>query len=315
MWFIFALICILGWGFADLFYKSASAVGDRYSHLKIAVWVGLVMGVCAVLLIPFAESGSNVVSLTNIIKYSPASLAYIISMVVGYAGMRYIEISIISPIQNASGAFSMILMILYFWLINGSKSILGEYSVLDYAGAAVIVASVILLAVTEQEFSSLNDGASENKKHRFGALALLFPLIYCFFDTVGTAADGIILDEQSGMNLGEIDVIILYGLTFFVAGIVCWCILILKTKKIYNPFSDPKKGIAAGFEEIGQIFYVYAMASNPVMSAPMVASYCIVSVILSHIILKERLKFKQYICVCLVIAGIIMLGISEGLAQ
>ena len=30
---------MLGWGFADLFYKKSNVDGDRYSHLKTAVWV------------------------------------------------------------------------------------------------------------------------------------------------------------------------------------------------------------------------------------------------------------------------------------
>ena len=55
-WFAFALLCLLGWGFADLFYKLGSDENDRYSHLKIAVWVGLVMGVCALVMLPFSES-------------------------------------------------------------------------------------------------------------------------------------------------------------------------------------------------------------------------------------------------------------------
>ena len=75
-WFCFALICILGWGFADLFYKRGTDGDDRYSHLKIAVWVGLVMGVCAFALLPLAESGMSVGELiTNALKYSPASLS------------------------------------------------------------------------------------------------------------------------------------------------------------------------------------------------------------------------------------------------
>ena len=57
------------------------------------------------------------------------------------------------------------------------------------------------------------------------------------------------------------------------------------------------------------------MAQNPVVAAPMVASYCIVSVLLSRIFLKEKLKASQYACVAAVIAGIVLLGISEGLAE
>ena len=51
------------------------------------------------------------------------------------------------------------------------------------------------------------------------------------------------------------------------------------------------------------------------LAAPMVASYCIVSVILSRLIIKEKLKASQYACVISVIIGIVLLGISEGLAE
>ena len=69
--------------------------------------------------------------------------------------------------------------------------------------------------------------------------------------------------------------------------------MLIKTKKAYNPFALKElrtKGSAACFEEFGQIFYVFAMASKPMLAAPMIASYCIVSVILSRIFLKEKLK-------------------------
>ena len=108
-WFLLSLITMMSWGTADLFYKKGTDEDDPYSHLKIAVWVGLVMGIFALIMLPLTETSFSVASFfTNALKYSPASLAYIISMVIGYAGLRYLEVSIISPVQNASGAFSMI---------------------------------------------------------------------------------------------------------------------------------------------------------------------------------------------------------------
>lgn len=319
-WFVFALVATLGWGFADMFYKKGTDEDDRYSHLKISVWVGLVMGVCAIALLPFAETKFSAGSLmVNAFKYSPASLAYIVSMVIGYAGLRYLELSIISPVQNASGALSTLVMIIFFTVTGNAVSVAEEFSMLDIIGTVVIVCGVVALAVVEQRLSGSKEAisASENK-YRFSALALLFPILYCVFDTVGTAADGIILDETTGLGLGEIDVIIIYGLTFLLAGIVSWIYMLIRTKKAYNPFEAREiknKGVAACCEEFGQIFYVYAMASKPMLAAPMIASYCIVSVILSRIFLKEKLKASQYACVAAVIAGIVMLGISEGLAE
>lgn len=331
MWFLFALICLLGWGFADLFYKKGANENDTQSHLKTAVWVGLVMGICAFVMMPFSESNF---SLINIVKYSPASLSYIISMVIGYAGLRYLELSIISPVQNSSGALSAIIMSIYFVIVGDINAITDETGftfissdmstieiindILIIVGILAIVGGVIGLAVIEKKLADKEIAEKKLKverKYKLGALALLFPLLYCLFDTIGTAADGIILDEETGLGLGEIDVLILYGLTFLAAGIICWLYMLIKNKRPYNPFSELTKGVAAVFEEFGQIFYVYAMAAKPVLAAPMIASYCIVSVILSKLILKEKLTKSQYAVVFIVILGIVMLGISEGIGE
>lgn len=328
-WFVAALICILGWGFADLFYKKGTDETDRYSHLKIAVWVGLVMGVAAFAMLPFAETPFSLSALVvNAAKYSPASLCYIISMVIGYAGLRYLEVSIVSPVQNASGAMSAIFMMIYFLAVGRISSFSDEFDVPTLIGTVLIVAGVIALAVFEQRYAraerlELEAKAADatektDRKYRFGALALLFPLLYCLFDTLGTSADGIILDEEVGLGLGEIDVLIIYGLTFFLAGIVAWAFLWIKEKKPYNPFVKHElanKGPAALCEQFGQIFYVFAMAGKPVVAAPMVASYCIVSLLLGRLILKEKLKVAQYACVAAVVVGIVLLGISEGLSE
>ena len=328
-WFVFALICLLGWGCADLFYKMGSDEHDRYSHLRIAVWVGLVMGVCAfaMMLIPFDEEMKTPMSLgallDNAVKYSPASLCYIVSMVIGYAGLRYMEVSIVSPVQNASGGLSAICMIVYYLFVGQIQIFTEEYDnsailTMTIIGSILTVIGVIFLAVVEQRLSCEERKLNPpEKKYRFGALALLFPILYCLFDTLGTAADGIILDEKVGLGLGEIDVLILYGLTFLLAGIVAWIFLWIREKKPYNPFakSECPKAIAACCEEFGQVFYVFAMSRNPVIAAPMVASYCVISVLLGRLFLKEKLKLAQYACIFTVIAGIVLIGISEGMSS
>lgn len=312
-WFIFALLCMVGWGCADLFYELGTDENDRYSHLKIAVWVGLVMGVSAFALLPFSETvrdaGAGGLALAAL-KYSPASLCYIVSMVIGYAGLRYLETSIVSPVQNASGALSAICMLIWFSLRGSARDAL---SGLEIAGSAVIFVGVVTLAVVENR---LKNRDTADDKYKYGALALIFPLLYCVFDTIGTAADGIILDESAGMGLGEIDVLVLYGLTFLLAGIGAFLFLRLKTGRFYNPFarSERPKCAAALCEEVGQVFYVYAMALNPVPAAPMVASYCVLSLLLTRLFAGEKLKKKQYACIFLVIVGIVLLGISDGLS-
>lgn len=158
-WFVCALISLLGWGCADLFYKKGTDENDRYSHLRIAVWVGLVMGVSAVamMLIPFDEELKTPMSpgalLDNAVKYSPASLFYIISMIIGYAGLRYMEVSIISPVQNASGGLSAVFMTVYFLIVGRLDSVADIFDPLTTIGTVLIVAGVIALAVVEQRLA------------------------------------------------------------------------------------------------------------------------------------------------------------------
>ncbi|MBR5257490.1 MAG: hypothetical protein IKV51_00925 [Clostridia bacterium] len=414
-WFAFALLCLLGWGCADLFYKLGSDENDRYSHLKIAVWVGLVMGVCALILLPFSESfapGRKAVTETGVyvyeeggvhltaedgslfsgetdedgeymicyacfaddaasgefyvdfeelaaaseagesyvirgeglyktltlnpdgtyvfsrpgagfgdfissaVKYTPASLCYIISMVIGYAGLRYLELSIVSPVQNASGAFSAVAMLVFFSIKGTLSDHVEDFSPLNVIGVIFVVIGMVALAAVENRVNG-RELKKDERRLRYGALALIFPVLYCVFDTIGTAADGIILDESTGLGIGEIDVLILYGLTFLLAGACAWVYMLIKTGKAYNPFakSEKYKGIAALCEECGQFFYVYAMAAKPVLAAPVVASYCIVSVVLSRVFVKEKLKASQYLCVIAVIIGIVLMGIAEGLGE
>ena len=209
-------------------------------------------------------------------------------------------------------------MIIFFLISGKIQSITDDYGVLDFVGTGIIVAGVFALGIVEKKLSDKErqiKGEQVEKKYKIGALALLFPLLYCLFDTIGTAADGIILDDEVGLGLTDIDVLILYGLTFFAAGFVCWLFMLFKTKKPYNPFTNKQMPVAALSEQFGQIFYVFAMSRNPVLAAPMIACYCIVSVILGRIVLKEKLTKAQYACVIAVILGIALLGISEGLSE
>ena len=47
MWFACAIITTIIWGLAELFYKKGAKPDEKYSHLKICICVGLVMGIHA----------------------------------------------------------------------------------------------------------------------------------------------------------------------------------------------------------------------------------------------------------------------------
>ena len=68
---------------------------------------------------------------------------------------------------------------------------------------------------------------------------------------------------------------------------------------------------AAIFETVGQFFYVFAMTEDSTINVSIVGSYCILSMILSSIFLKEKLSIKKYICLFIALIGIVMLAILD----
>ena len=70
MWFWLSLVAILFWSGSDLFSKIGSKPADKYSHWKMVMAVGTVMGIHAIAeLCLGAEFG-----FLDIITYLPASL-------------------------------------------------------------------------------------------------------------------------------------------------------------------------------------------------------------------------------------------------
>ncbi len=299
MWFLFALLTTLSWGVADLFYKKGADSKDKYSTMKIGIMVGLVMGVHGILYMLIKGITFDPL---DMVKYLPVSFFYILSMLIGYLGLRYIELSISSPVQNSSGAITAIALIILFPQELGALEI----------GAIVLVTfGVIGLAIVEKRIQSAAlkaDNAKVNPKYQIGVLAITFPIIYAVLDAIGTIADGIYLDE---MNLISEDAALLaYEFTWLLFAIIALIYLTVIKKQKFNLFKEPVRTSAAVFETAGQFFYVFAMSSNAVVTAPLIASYSIVSVILSRIFLKEKLSRQHYTLILLVMIGIAVLGVA-----
>ncbi len=297
MWLIFALLTTFSWAFADLFYKKGATPTDKLSHVKTIIMVGLVMGVHG-----FAYILTHDISFSPIylITYFPVSFMYILSMAIGYFGLRYIALSISSPVQNSSGAVTSILIFIFF---THTLSI-------SEAGAIIIITSgIVALAVLEKHASKRLLIINENdKKYHKGLAAIAFPILYCIIDGLGTFMDAVYLDELA--LIGEDEALLAYEFTFFICAVIAFVFLKVK-KEQFNLFKEKDRGVAAIFETMGQFFYVFAMSRNAIIVAPLIASYSVFSVLLSRIFLKEKLAYKQYFIIVAVMMGIALLALSE----
>ncbi len=301
MWFILSLITIAFWGGSDLFSKMGSNSEDKYSHWKIVVAVGTVMGIHATATLLFGAKFNPM----DFLRYSPAIACYIGSMIIGYIGLRYIMLSVSSPICNSSGAVACILCLIFLKEMPDTVS---------WIGIILIVIGVILLSFAEKsnDCEVIELGAkAENKRYRIGFIAVFFPIFYCILDGLGTFADAIILD--SGI-INEESANIAYEYTFFAAAVAAFIYVYIIKKERFSRRADIPKGLGAICETAGQLSYIYAIGDKPTVAAPMISAYCVFSVILSRIFLKEKLSFSHYGIIILVFSGIILLGIAEGLA-
>ena len=298
-WFVLSLLAIFFWSGSDFFSKLGSPETDKNNHLKLTVIVGLVMGIHAFYMM---TAGGVAVSLRDIIIYLPASICYIVSMAIGYAGLRYIELSISSPVCNSSGAVAAILCAV----------VLGQtMDGIQFAGTVLVTLGVLAIEAVDIK---LDHRFAKKDKYVNSLKAVLYPLIYCAIDGLGTFADAWLL----GSYIEEDPANVAYELTFLVTGIFT-LIYLLGVKKDYfwrKPAGEVirlelPKVLAAVVETAGQYFYIFALSANAILAAPLISAYCVASMVWSHIFLKERLTLGKYIAIAVTVAGIIVLGMGD----
>ena len=309
MWLLFALLCALAWGAADLFYKKGADENDRYSHIRTAIWVGIVLGVHGLITLISADYRYD---FRNLAVYLPVSSMYILSMVIGYFGLRYLELSISSPVQNTSGALVCIMCLVFL-----KQSI----DTLSLFGVVLTCGGVFMLGMIEYRVSSHGISPEESGYHK-GFKAFMFPVIYCVLDAAGTFFDAWYLDDPEfspllGVTADNIEDVANtgYELTFLIISVslMIWLFVIKKQPVFVKGSCAKSRPMAALLETAGQYAYVYAMSGSGALAAPVVAGYCIVALILSRIFLGEKLSRRQYTAIAIAVAGIILLGVAEGM--
>ena len=302
MWLMFTLATTVLWGLAELFYKKGSREDAKYDHLRVCVLVGAVMGIHAVVTLMTTDIDYDP---RNLIAYLPVSMCYILSMACSYFGIRFIEESLSDPIENTAGAMCSLLCVIF----------LGESIGLPvWIAIGIIVIGIIGVGYTEKS-------AGADRKKRLGKklaiIAFLMPFCYAIIDAFGSFLDIFFLEMETSPLVGvteesiELVANVSYELSFAIVGLIMFIFMRIKNVKFELP-KQKDKTIAAVCETAGQLTYVYAMSGNGAIAAPIISSVCVVSLLLSRIVLKERLTNRQYLFISIIIVGILMLAVLEG---
>jgi drug/metabolite transporter (DMT)-like permease len=316
MWII-AIIAMLCWSGSDIFSKIGSKQEDKLSHYKVGIAVGLIMGIHAIYEVAI---GGVPLSFSDIIAYLPTSAFYIISMVVGYVGLRYIELSISSPICNGSGAVTAIMCMLVFGVTfnpdyDGNAVFLNGPII---AGIAFIVIGIIALGfIDNMENDDLRRERQlkASRKYTKSFWAIFLPVLYCILDSCGTFVDTLIADsyvEKLGDELLAGDILnTAYEFTWLLIAIVfAIYVFVIKKDKLDKKY-DGTKLLGGICETVGQVFYMMVIVAGYVPGYVIISAYCAVSMVWGRIFLKEKLSVKHYVALALAFAGIIILGIYD----
>ena len=227
-------------------------------------------------------------------------------MVLGYIGLRYIELSVSSPICNCSGSLALLLCAIFLPMLGGDVIELDAWSII---GVVLITLGIIAVGIVDskesQELKELRRLES-NRKYTKSFLALLLPIAYLIIDALGTVGDEVffIFNDISDYSANSS-----FELTFFFLAVFAF--VWVKFVKNDHLFKSQSKDVYIGglCETIGQVFYMAVMFADYEVGMPIISAYCVVSVLWSRIFLKEKLSKYHYVSIATTIAGIILLGI------
>ena len=313
-WLLLIFFCIILWGITDILYKKSSDYNDPLSQYKAFVWIGMVMGLAGAIMAICSDTlRDSIMMVKDNLYLIPLCIFYALALFFGLLGAKHLDASVVSPLENIDGAITAIILYMFFFL-TGRSHVIDSIGIMDIIGTVAITTGVIFLGIQEHKLSKQEMNLEDDKrKHRLGALALLFPIAYNLADAVSMVATGIAVSGETEVEIPEIDFFFFECFGFLVISIFVWIYMLTVKKYVYNPFKKaelPRLG-AATCETLGTLTFVFATGINPILTAPITSSYCFVTVILARIFLKERLTKKQYLSLALVIIGIALLGISE----
>jgi len=284
-WLILSLLVIIFWGVGENFTKKATDILRAPVMLLLYAWAALVVWGSYWYL-----SGHPLMSLTSIatIMGIIASIFYAIGMIFYYEALdtSFSRISIVSPITSAHPTITVLLAIIF---------LKENLHILAAIGIIFVICGTILLGIKEL-------GKKYNKKIYF--LSFFCLLLWSLGDVLAKFS----IDKSSHIN---------FLLSYLLISFIMWNLYyIIYSKKHIIPNDKIKKGIIYGILSvalftIGSIFLYLAFESGLVsLVSPIINGYPIITVIIAHLLLKEKLATDQKIAISLFIFGTMLVGLK-----
>jgi len=274
----FALLSMLGWGYGDFYVKSTTRYIPFYQLLRYVQVVGLVpVLVLGIIFRPPLPS-----SLVTVVLIVAGGLLQFLNVFFSYKSMSVGKASIVSPIASSSAIVSVTLAI----------AILGErLSIMQIACIVVVLLGILAVASTR---ARRDDHSLAGVQYALvsavtgGVYSVMIKLIAQDVGAIGTL-----------VFVRSLVVVILFSLYPFLAN--------GRTRKASLSISTVLVAAVCGF--LGFSGRIIGTSIGLVsIVAPVSSASPAVTVMLSQILLKERLDRNQRIGTALVTVGIVLLA-------
>ena len=310
IWLLLVIVTIIAWSATTLLYKAgARDKNEEHICFKYSICIGLVFFVIALAYLIMRDEPFSIWE--SAVRYWPMTLfglVYPIINTVSLKGYVYNEATVEAPVERISAGMSTIMLIIAFLVLGRVDSISELLNPLKAAGILVILVSIILLSTVRNRTNRKNAQGQSARWMIRGLGTLVFPVLFAIGDGLETIVTGICLDNTYGYAMPEGDGIIIIGMEYAVFALGFWIFVYLKEKRVYNPFTkhSAPRILGAITDNVGIVFYAYAMALNSVSTDPLIAVYPVFVMIGGRVFMKERLSMAQYVFLLGIVAGSVM---------
>lgn len=311
-WLSFVIPTILLWSATGLLYK-AGVCEEKYVCLKFSICVGIVFFIIAFAYLLIRNEKFTIWE--SAVRYWPMTafgIVYAIVNTISYNGYVYNEMSVESPLEGIGSGVSTLFLMVTYLLLNRVDSVMKLLTPLRTMGIAVIVISILLLSAVRNKENRNDPKYQKAAWMRRGLGTLIFPIIFSMADALETITTGICLDNTYGSSMPEGDSVIIVGMEYALFAFCFWIYVSFKEKKVYNPFTKKNlpRILGSVTDNVGVVFYSYAMAINSISTDPLLALYPILGMIGGRIFMKEKISKTQYILLSCTIIGSIMVVVG-----
>ena len=115
-WLILTVACIILWGVTDILYKASFNKDDPLSYYKSFVWVGIVMAMAGFVMSNWSDTLLNSIKMVkdDVFYLVPLCLIYAFAWFFGLLGLKHLDASIVSTVENVEGALVTIIVYYYY---------------------------------------------------------------------------------------------------------------------------------------------------------------------------------------------------------